>query len=464
MSAQDQENVVRMPSTTNDLPDKQFNTSDLPQGASSPPSCILYSTDRVALVDIPTSIADAQQNSFFDSTSSLISCAPLKTPYPNHEPKSEAARDKLRQKMATENDDIYADMIASSLATVREEYTGPWCLPRTTINSQSEPTVPQKRKADDPLSDAESARDDLLHQLSSGPIQPYTFRWRELDDQQSRGSEPLPETSLWPKYLYNMSDVARILEIGSTSMSTPARFYVPPRASFYLGDCSSSRPFHMAVRDIAGQLDTPRQFDVIIMDPPWPNASVRRTEKSGRSAYQVSPTVWDVRQLIFEMDIDVLLANEGVIAIWITNKPAVRDLVLGEDGLFESWDVQLEEEWLWIKTTSEGEPVSSLNALWRKPYEILLVGRKRDPRRSDQHVSLTDSSKVERRVIIGVPDLHSRKPCLEALFSRFAINATSTSTKQRILECFARYLVGGWWSWGNQVLKFNHTDCWQSKS
>ncbi|KAH0375390.1 MT-A70-domain-containing protein, partial [Aureobasidium melanogenum] len=447
--------------STEDPSEKQSNTCTRSSSPSSPSSCILFSTDRVALIDIPTSIANAQQNSSRHSTSSLISCSLRTIPYPSHEPKSEAARSKLRQKMATEHDDLYAQLISSALATIRQNYTGPWLLPRTVI-SRAEYPLPHKRRYDT-TSDAESVRDDLLQQLSSDATSSHTFRWRHMDDQQ-RAGEPLLETSSWPKYLYNPSNVARMLDITSTSMDTPASFCIPPGAAFYLGDCSNSRSFHLAVKHVAEQLDTPRQFDVIVMDPPWPNASVRRTEKSGRSAYQVSPTVWDVRQLIFEMDIDVLLANEGVIAIWITNKPAVRDLVLGEDGLFDSWDVQLEEEWLWIKTTTEGEPVSSLDALWRKPYEVLLVGRKHDPRRSDQHVNLTDTSKVERRVIVGLADLHSRKPCLESLFRRFAISATSTSTKQRILECFARYLVSGWWSWGNQVLKFNHTDCWQSKS
>jgi len=458
------ENGLKMLPSTNNVSDKQSNTSGLSPSPLSPPSCILYSTDRVALIDIPTSIADAQQPLSGLSTSSLISCNPRTTPFPNHEPKSDAARQKLRQKMATENDDLYSRLISSALADIRQNYSGPWYLPRTVV-PQPEHPLPQKRKTFDPLSDAESVRDHLLHQLSSGTSPSCTYRWRHVDDQQ-HASEPLPETSSWPKYLYNSSDVTRILDVSSTSMPTPASFYIPPGAAFYLGDCSSSRPFHLAVKDVAEQLDTPRQFDVIVMDPPWPNASVRRTEKSGRSAYEISPTVWDIRQLIFEMDIDVLLANQGVIAIWITNKPAVRDLVLGEDGLFDSWDVQLEEEWLWIKTTTEGEPVSSLDALWRKPYEVLLVGRKNDPRRSDQHVNSTHVSKVERRVIVGLADLHSRKPCLEPLFERFVISPTPTptSTKQRTLECFARYSVAGWWSWGNQVLKFNHTDCWQSKS
>ncbi|KER00574.1 hypothetical protein AUEXF2481DRAFT_34797 [Aureobasidium subglaciale EXF-2481] len=450
-----------MPSSTSDVSDKQSNTSTLSQSPSQTSSSILFSTDRVALIDIPTSIADAQQSCPCVPTSSLISCNPLTSPYPNHEPKSEAARDKLRQKMATENDNLYADLISSALALVRKSYTGPWFLPRTVVSQDDQP-LSKKRKVGDTSSDIESVRDDLLHQLSSNP-QSCSFNWRDMKDQQ-RASEPLPETSLWPKYLHNPSNVARILEIAPTPLRAPASFYIPPGAAFYLGDCSASRSFHMAVKDVAEQLETSRSFDVIVMDPPWPNASVRRTEKSGRSAYQVSPTVWDVRQLIFEMDIDVLLANQGVIAIWITNKPAVRELVLGEDGLFDSWDVQLEEEWLWIKTTADGEPVSSLDALWRKPYEVLLVGRKYDPRGSDQHVKLTDHSKVERKVIVGLADLHSRKPCLKSLFERFAICPTSTSTKQRVLECFPRYLVSGWWSWGNQVLKFNHTDCWQSKT
>ena len=46
-----------------------------------------------------------------------------------------------------------------------------------------------------------------------------------------------------------------------------------------------------------------------------------------------------MRALLFEMDIDVLLAKNGFVGSWITNKPAVRELVLGEDGLFESWGV-----------------------------------------------------------------------------------------------------------------------------
>jgi N6-adenosine-specific RNA methylase IME4 len=443
--------MLQPTTTTSHVSETLSNTSD---PSLSP--CILYQTNSVTLIDIPTSIAHAQHtNTNTTSTSSLISCSPLTTPYPNHEPKSESARQKLRQKMATENHHVYTTLISSSLTALGQNYTGPWCLPRA-VKTEPENPLPQKRKVNDASLETESSVDDLLEALSSDTTRSNSFRWRDLSNQHA-ADDSLPKSSPWPKYLHNASDVARILDINSSSVPDPAKFYIPPGAAFYLGNCSASRPFHMAVKDVAK--DTPRRFHVVLMDPPWPNASVRRTEKSGKSAYQVASTIWDIRQLIFDMDVDLLLADQGIVAIWITNNPAVRHLVLGEDGLFESWDVQLEEEWLWIKTTAEGEPVSSVDALWRKPYEVLLIGRKAHATTSDQQ---NETHEVERRVIVGVPDLHSRKPCLKPLFNRFMVDPTSTSTNQRVLECFSRYLVAGWWSWGNQVIKFNHIDCWQS--
>ncbi|KAK3076285.1 hypothetical protein LTS18_013420, partial [Coniosporium uncinatum] len=33
--------------------------------------------------------------------------------------------------------------------------------------------------------------------------------------------------------------------------------------------------------------------------------------------------------------------------------------------------------------------------------------------------------------------------------------------RQRGLEVFARHLVEGWWSWGDEVLKFSWDGCWR---
>ncbi|KAJ9627941.1 hypothetical protein H2203_003160 [Taxawa tesnikishii (nom. ined.)] len=192
------------------------------------------------------------------------------------------------------------------------------------------------------------------------------------------------------------------------------------------------------------------------MDPPWPNASVRRTKKSGNAPYQVVDSLWDLGNLVFETNLDMLLAEGGLVGIWITNKPAVRDFVLGEDGIFATWGVELEEEWLWVKTTRKGEPVTAIYSLWRKPYEVLLLGRKR--KHGDYAGETTRD--VTRRVIAGVPDLHSRKPCLKELIEPLMPDPS----RYHALEVFARYLVSGWWSWGNEVLKFNYEGWWQSSN
>jgi N6-adenosine-specific RNA methylase IME4 len=120
-------------------------------------------------------------------------------------------------------------------------------------------------------------------------------------------------------------------------------------------------------------------------------------------------------------------------------------MVLGEGGLFEGWGVHLVEEWIWLKVTSAGEPISELGSMWRKPYEILLVGRR----------GAFPDGDVKRRVLVGVPDLHSRKPNLKSIFEQ-----VMKKEKYEALEIFARNLTSGWWAWGNEVLKFQSDECW----
>lgn len=115
---------------------------------------------------------------------------------------------------------------------------------------------------------------------------------------------------------------------------------------------------------------------------------------------------------------------------------------------FEEWNVRLCEEWIWAKVTTEGECVSELDGVWRKPYEVLLLGM-----RDDESGDGVVEEKVKRRVIVGVPDLHSRKPCLKTLLEPLLPQG------YRALEIFARNLTQGWCAWGNEVLKFNWEGC-----
>ena len=232
---------------------------------------------------------------------------------------------------------------------------------------------------------------------------------------------------------------------------------MPPESSFVLGPCSDACTLHTYIRAQAQELDVPKKFDLILFDPPWPNRSVKRTHKTANSTYSTAPSLEEIYQLLMGMDLDVLMADSCLVPIWITNKPAVRDLVLGENGLFDCWGVELIEEWVWLKTTVHGEPVTPIDSVWRKPYEILLLGRKRKQYSVPSRDLPQTHPQIPRKVMISVPDLHSRKPCLKELLELYVHDASS----YRALEIFARHLVAGWWSWGDECIKFNARQYWQ---
>lgn len=142
------------------------------------------------------------------------------------------------------------------------------------------------------------------------------------------------------------------------------------------------------------------------------------------------------------------LAPGALVACWITNKASVRDVLL---ETFQAWNVRLVEEWAWLKTTVCGLPVNQIDGLWRKPYEVLLLGRKDIDEVESSHQD------VQRRVIVAVPDLHSRKPHLKTLIEPLLPGT------YRALEIFARNLTAEWWSWGDEVLKHNWEGHWSTQ-
>jgi len=92
--------------------------------------------------------------------------------------------------------------------------------------------------------------------------------------------------------------------------------------------------------------------------------------------------------------------------------------------------------------------------LWRKPYEVLVIGKRRNGfERGDW------DGEIVRRVIAAVPDVHSRKPNLREVLERVFFGDWGYEA----LEVFARNLTAGWWSVGNEVLKFNDEKWWVSE-
>lgn len=187
---------------------------------------------------------------------------------------------------------------------------------------------------------------------------------------------------------------------------------------------------------ILDELSERPYFDIVLMDPPWPNRSVRN---AGNYA-----TMSRHEPDVFHEAIRTAKSHcspSGYIAIWITNKHAIRSQVLDH---MTAQGFVLAEEWFWLKVTSKGEPVTVLDGVWRKPYEILLLFR--------QNIEFLNP---QRRVVFAVPDVHSRKPNLKQLFEMVFESGPT-------LELFARNLTAGWWSLGNEVLKFQNHKAWHT--
>jgi N6-adenosine-specific RNA methylase IME4 len=183
-------------------------------------------------------------------------------------------------------------------------------------------------------------------------------------------------------------------------------------------------------------------------------------------------------------------SRASLAAIWITNAEKARRAAY--DALTGT-GFRVVEEWVWVKTTVDGQPVSAIDGLWRKPYEILVIGRADQGGRTvDLNVAAPviptetveestvhendllgiDPASIRRRVIAAVPDLHSRKPNLKEVFERVFFKEGDADGRSGLddsdarvqsysaLEVFARNLTAGWWSCGNEVLKFNAREYW----
>lgn len=406
---------------------------------ASLPSHVLWQNAEgtVTLLDGPASITYAQGTSKRPFHDFLLTCQPLEHPFSSHEPVTVNARSKLQTNtVEVELHQEYEALLDGALSDIRKHHDGMWCSPR--LFTEVEPQNTRERKLD---------HEDDVPTNAPADVSACDEIDANRPDQQFDGGffhhGPETSTSIWTS---------------STATKPTLNYRIPPKSSFYLGDCSDSRAFHAAVRQQAKKAETSNAFDFILLDPPWPNRSVKRTHKTAGSTYATSSTLADIRELLLDVNLDVLMSENCLVAMWITNKPAIRDLVLGEDGIFECWGVQLVEEWLWLKVTVHGEPVTPIDSVWRKPYEVLLVGRKETNRRnmnSEQPARATD---VKRRAIVSVPDLHSRKPSLKVLIEPLMSDRHS----YRALEVFARHLVAGWWSWGNECIKFNWAGCWRS--
>ncbi|KAI1485771.1 MT-A70-domain-containing protein [Biscogniauxia mediterranea] len=343
-------------------------------------SCVLFANpdQSVVLIDVPRSIEEAQVLPWQHVDRRILSSCPIKTPWVTPEPKKGLRQPVTISPSAAIAELMTLERVRAAVELVRSSHTGPWCLPRI-----CEPTG---NKCDND------------------------------DEAGGKVSRKRKQTSPEPK-----------------AAASDAPPLVPAQAHYLLGTIDAQRDSF---------LKRAPEFDLIVLDPPWPSRSVRRKTDGYSTVYGME----EARDLLAHIPISAHLKPNGLVAIWVTNKATVTDLLTSpSDGMFSQWGLEPIGEWVWLKITSSGDPVVDVESQWRKPWERLLIAKKKGA-----DVKLPATSKV----MLGVPDIHSRKPNLRSLFRGVLPNDYLG------LEVFARNLTAGWWGWGNEVLYFQQRHHW----
>ncbi|XP_006867338.1 PREDICTED: methyltransferase-like protein 4 [Chrysochloris asiatica] len=234
------------------------------------------------------------------------------------------------------------------------------------------------------------------------------------------------EQDLFSRIVENSSSFTKMITLMGQ------KYLLPPKSSFLLSDISCMQPL----------LNCRKKYDVIVIDPPWQNKSVKR---SNRYSY-LSP------MQIKQIPVPKMAAPNCLVITWVTNRQ--KHLRFVKEELYPSWSLEIVAEWHWVKITNSGEFVFPLDSLHKKPYEGLILGRVRE--NADLQLRNADEKRLtipDHKLIVSVPcTLHSHKPPLAEVLKDYI------KPDGQCLELFARNLQPGWTSWGNEVLKFQHVD------
>ncbi|QGA18124.1 hypothetical protein EYB26_005805 [Talaromyces marneffei] len=437
-------------------------------------SSIFYqnSEQSVFLIDIPASIEIAQipsssthaKDNITDLPAQtqcyrqIFSSKPLEQPYPSPpEPKSEAARARLLSRIP-ESELLFHKSIASSIQKGVDEIQHglprgtKWCGPRRVSSGVTERVEqmavyePSRKRLKSDHSVRYTVNTEKQPPLILSPSSINQLAGLiDLHDLQVKNPSPLE---------------AATLRVKGPGIDTTTSYTVPPASSFVLGDISPSQIYSDSNNSPIPRLLSTEKFNIILFDPPWPNRSVRRSSQYPTHGYLEMDSLVTIMQqtIISHLSFgDGSSTKKSMVGIWTTNNAKSRQAAY---DAFSNTGLEMFEIWIWIKTTENGDLVSPLDGLWRKPYEVLFLGRPKKDTEEDQELI--------KRIVAAVPDEHSRKPnlkeLLELLFFRGEENEirdTSFTIKEyTALEVFARNLTAGWCACGNDVLKFNADQWW----
>ncbi|XP_038716571.1 methyltransferase-like protein 2 isoform X2 [Tripterygium wilfordii] len=215
------------------------------------------------------------------------------------------------------------------------------------------------------------------------------------------------------------------------------RYIIPRESSFYMSDLGQ---IHNVI-----PADSDCGYSLIIIDPPWENGSAYQ-----KSMYQTLPN-----RYFLSLPIKQLIHTEGaLLALWVTNREKLLNFV--ENELFPAWGVRFAATFYWLKVQADGSLISDIDLFHHRPYERLLLGYCDGVGMNSEHLSKVIPIK-DNQVIISIPGDYSRKPPIGDLLMEHVPALKPT----RCIELFAREMMAGWVSWGNEPLYFQESGYFQ---
>ncbi|XP_054711394.1 N(6)-adenine-specific methyltransferase METTL4-like [Uloborus diversus] len=256
-----------------------------------------------------------------------------------------------------------------------------------------------------------------LNHLDETEITP--FEWLENNSNAVIAGKEALESSVSSSSILKYENVNDTAVIKSTENE---QYVLPAHSTFYLCDIKE-----LHLRD--------KCFDLIVLDPPWENKSVRR-----KRGYSVMPC--DALQ---HLSLNEICNENCLIVVWVTNNK--KQIAFVQNELFPKWHVSFHVIWHWSKITQKGQSIHPIESHHKKPYENILIGRVNDGASSTVAFKELENHKV----IVSVPSsIHSQKPPLIEILQPY------TPENPKCLELFARYLLPGWTSVGNEVVKLQN--------
>ena len=177
------------------------------------------------------------------------------------------------------------------------------------------------------------------------------------------------------------------------------------------------------------------QFSTILADPPW--RFINRTGKMAPEHKRLLRYETMTNQEIIDLPVEQLALPKSHLYLWVPNA-----LVLEGLEVMRRWGFTYKTNIVWYKTRKDGGPDGrGVGFYFRNVTELILFGTRGNFR-------TLAPGRRQTNIIITRKREHSRKP-------EEQYDIIERCSPGPYLELFARYPRPGWYSWGNEVERFN---------